>query len=111
MKMTYGALTCAFAVSEHLAVMSEVPISYDDRTVGYAVRRFFLHCEKLHKECTFQSWKLRVAKGKARKRQHFHYILPAALLELPGRWVRISGIIDAVGVTVDRVRIMNRFAA
>ena len=46
-------------------------------------------------------------KGVKTKKQDFAYVIPAILMELPGNWIRVSGEIDAVGVHVRKVEILN----
>ncbi len=108
-KMTYESLACEVSVAENYVLISHFFCDYEKYTVAYAVERFFTRCALFRRECTWKSWQMRIAKGKARKRQNFQYFVPAVLMELPGNWVRICGDIDAVGVTVKRVEILKEY--
>lgn len=106
-KMNYGSFTCEISVAADYTLLSQVPCDYGKDTVAYAVERFFSRFKRFRRECTYESWQMRLAKGKARKRHDFMYIVPALFMELPGNWIRISGSIDAVGVNVKRVEILK----
>lgn len=106
-KMNYESLSCELSVAENYTLLSRVACTYGKDTVAYAVERFLPRCASLCRECTWKSWKARVAKGRAKKKQFFQYLVPAVLMELPGNWVRISGDIDAVGVSVKRVELLR----
>ena len=106
-KMNYGSFSCKFSIGEDCALLTQVSCDYGKSTVAYAVERFFAQSKILCRECTYKSWQVRVAKGRARKKHNFMYIVPALFLELPGNWIRICGHIDAAGVTVKRVEILK----
>lgn len=109
MKLKYGAKCCEFSVANNFAILSRVPCEYDRETICYAVQRLFHKSERLCRSCTLESWQLRLAKGNARKRHPFAYVIPAALMELPGAWIRLSGMIDAGGVTVYKIEILTHY--
>lgn len=106
-KMNYGSFTCEISVAENYTLISEIPCEYAKDTVAYAVERFFARFKRFRKECTYESWQLRIAKGRAKKKHDFMYLVPALFMELPGNWIRISGIIDTAGVNVNRVEILK----
>lgn len=105
-KMNYGSFTCEISVAANYTLISEIPCDYEKDTVAYAVERFFARFKRFRRECTYESWQIRIAKGRARKRHDFMYIVPALFMELPGNWIRIHGSIDAVGVNVTQVEIL-----
>ena len=76
-------------------------------TGRYAVRRLFTRCAALRDDCTALSWRLRVASGRARKGRRVRYLLRAAMLELPGTWARITVAVDAAGITVQRLELLD----
>lgn len=106
-KMNYGSLKCTISVAENYTLHSQHPCEYGRDTVAYAVERFFVYCKRFCKACTQESWQFRIAKGKTQKSRRFQYLVPAALMELPGNWVQISGTINAIGVTVEKVEILE----
>lgn len=106
-KMRYGSFVCEVTVVNGFAFHSEVKYLYDRDTVAYAVERFFVRCSRFTRECTTESWQIRIATGKARRPHKFSYLVPSVLMELPGRWVRISGDIDAVGINVKKVELIR----
>lgn len=106
-QMNYGNIVCEVSVAENYAFRSEVTCQYDNGTVAYAVERFFTHCTLFCRECTYESWQIRIAKGKARRSHNFTYLIPAVLMELPGIWIRLVGDIDAVGVNIKKVELLN----
>lgn len=73
----------------------------------YAVERFFAKNIGLQRKCTWESWKIRVGKGNEKNRQRFTYVFPAPVMELPGEWVRVAGMIDSRGVCIKRVQILR----
>lgn len=108
MKMNYDALSCEITLSEDFYAVSHVPCDYRNDVIGYGVCRFIMKSGRVRKHCVFQRWKLRVSKGKQRRNKNFSYTVPSVLTELPGQWVRISGIIDPNGVKVKRAEIFSQ---
>lgn len=112
MKMTYATRSCELAIADDCRFRFDVPCSYEDCTIRYAVCRFFSKAGVLQRDCTYKSWQKRLRSGKkSRKALRFSYIVPAAVLELPGAWAQISGTIDAVGVTVRYLKLSNNHPA
>ena len=105
-KMIYGAISCEVTAAENCTYNCHIPCDYHKETVIYAAEHFFLRCEKTLRECTHESWRLRIAKGK-KKHSKFTYVVPAVLMELPGNWVRISCDIDAVGDTIRKIELLR----
>lgn len=106
-KMNYGSITCEVSVAENYTFYSQVFCDYEKDTIAYAVEKFFSRFVRFRRECTLESWQIRIAKGKERKKHNFMYLVPAVFMELPGNWVRIYGDIDAVGVKVKRVELLK----
>ncbi|MCD7955217.1 MAG: hypothetical protein LUG93_05575 [Lachnospiraceae bacterium] len=104
MKMKNGSMVCEISVASDASYVSYVPCDYQRDTISYAVKRFFARCGKLCRECTFESWQIRIGK-KRKKSQHFCYLIPALLMELPGEWVRVTGVIDEKGVEVRKIEL------
>lgn len=104
MKMTNGSIACEISVASDVVFVSYVSCSYDKDTVFYAARRFFVRCGKLRRECTCESRRLRLGKGRKTKIP-FCYLIPAVLMELPGEWVRVTGTINVEGVELRKVEI------
>ena len=83
-KMSYASFACEISVAADYRLISLVPCEYEKDTVAYAVERFFTQSKRFCRECTQESWKLRIAKGRKDKKHSFVYIIPAVLMELPG---------------------------
>lgn len=107
MKMNYNAVSCEITLSNNFYAVSHVPCDYQNDVIGYGVCRFIMKSNDIRRHCVFQSWKLRVSKGKERKSRRFFYTIPAVLAELPGQWIQISGTIDPNGVTLKKVEIFS----
>lgn len=107
-KMRYGNFACEVSVVSDFVLKSQFSCSYEKDTVAYATERFFSKFEKLCRECTYESWQVRIAKGRDRKRRSFEYLIPAVFMELPGDWVQVRGYVDEVGVKVNRVDLLEQ---
>ncbi|MCD7883722.1 MAG: hypothetical protein LUI87_08480 [Lachnospiraceae bacterium] len=108
MKMKNGSMVCEISVASDAVYVSYVPCVYQNDTICYAVKRFFARCGKLCRECTFESWQNRVGKRK-KKNCRFCYLIPALLMELPGEWVRVTGVIDERGAEVQKIEIFPNY--
>lgn len=106
-KMIYNNVVCEVEVSEDYNFRTEVSCEYRKDTIAYAVELFLTKCRRFCRECTYESWKLRIAKGKKRPSRNFTYLIPAALMELPGGWVRLTGNIDEAGVIIKKVELLK----
>ncbi len=109
MKMIYGSLACEVSAASDFSFSSQVTCSYERDTVRYAAELFLRRSTKFRRACTYESWQIRIAKGKERRKHRFAYLIPAVLMELPGAWVRITGSIDAVGVKIERMEILKAY--
>ena len=105
--MIYGSIVCEVTVAENYNFFTEVPCEYEKDTIAYAVEHFFTRCRRFRRECTYQSWQHRIAKGKAKRPEKFTYLIPAILMELPGGWVRLAGKIDVTGVRIHKVELLK----
>lgn len=108
MKMTYKSLACEIAIAPDFTFHSSVPCDLEPDTIRYAVRRFFCKSSRICRDCTLASWRLRLASPRRRRPERWNYILPAALLELPGAWARVTVSVTAVGVQVHRVTLLRQ---
>ena len=69
-------------------------------SAGYAVCRFLRSSSALRGVLVRESYRLRLASGKGRRTVRRCFVAPAALMELPGAWARVTLNITATGVTV-----------
>ncbi len=104
MKMTNGPISCEVSVASDDVFVSYVPCHFGKNTVFYAARRFFVRCGKIRRECTCESRRLRLSRGR-QKKIPFSYLIPAVLMELPGEWARVSGTVSAEGVELRKVEL------
>lgn len=109
MKMTYNSLACEIAIAPDFTFHSSVPCDLEPDTVRYAVRRFFCKSSRICRDCTWASWQLRLVSARQRRPVRWTYSLPAALLELPGAWARVTVSVSAVGVQVHRVALLQQY--
>lgn len=108
MKMTigtgYGSLSCGLSVADDMAFTSEVSCEgYMAESIRYAVCRFLRKNRQACGRYVTMSYKMRFAKGKARKAKLCKFTAPAKLLELPGGSVETILAVDPTGVTVRSV--------
>ncbi|MCD7745302.1 MAG: hypothetical protein LUI13_08505 [Lachnospiraceae bacterium] len=104
MKMTNGSISCEVSAASDVIFVSYVPCNYDKNTVFYAARRFFARCGKLRRECTCESRRIRLDK-RGKGKIPFCYLIPAVLMELPGEWARVTGVVSAEGVELQKVEL------
>ena len=105
--MYYGCRACQVSVDNDFEFISHVDCQYEKDTITYAVELFFARSKRYTESCTWESWQLRLAKGKARKAHGFSYEVPAILMELPGKTVQVDGKIDPFGVKIGKVEIFG----
>lgn len=106
-KMVYGTIICEVSVAVNCTITVSDCYEYPKDTIAYAVEKFFSQHAKTYRECTYESWRLRIAKGRKKKIRRFEYIIPAVLMELPGNWVRVCGDINVVGVNINRIELLK----
>ena len=108
-RMKYGSFECDVMVADNYFFKSEVFCDYEKDVVAYAVEHFLTRSVRFSRECTRESWQIRIAKGKRNRKHKFTYLIPSVLMELPGEWVRINGDLDEVGLIVKKVEILAEF--
>lgn len=109
MKMTYSAGTCEITTAQEFFFHSEVPCNLEPDTIRYAVCRVFQKNRTLRRHGVYQSWQMRVSGAHARKRCRHTYLVPAALMELPGSWAQMTALVDGTGVTVECLELLREF--
>nr|WP_296957223.1 hypothetical protein [uncultured Mediterraneibacter sp.] len=108
-RMKYGPFECDIMVADKYFFKSEVFCDYEKDVVAYAVELFLTRSAKFSRECTRESWQIRIAKGRKNRKHKFIYLIPSVLMDLPGEWVKLGGDLDEVGLTVKRVEILSEF--
>lgn len=107
MKMTYGtgwsAVSCQIAADPNLRVENRLSPSLEPDTIRYAVCRFFVKTQSLCHTYTWESYRLRLARGKARRPRRHSCAVPGPLMELPAGWVQIRFQVDPSGVTIRQI--------
>ena len=106
-KMKYGSAVCVVSVSDQCVFLSQVPCEYENDVMAYAAERYFANCKELCCECTDRSVRYRLAAGREERQHDFTNMAPAALMELPGKWVRVSGEINSAGVMIRKIELLK----
>ncbi len=106
-KMKYGSAVCVVSVSDQCVFLSQVPCEYENDVMAYAAERYFANCKELCRECTDRSVRYRLAAGREERQHDFTNMAPAALMELPGKWVRVSGEINSAGVMIRKIELLK----
>lgn len=107
----YRTLTCNLSVSPQLSLKTSVPCPYEADTIAYAVCRFLRHSTVTSQYVT-ESYRLRFAKGKARRSVTRWFLAAAAPMGLPEGCVLARVSISPDGVTLEHVSLCpNRNAA
>ena len=109
MKMKYGSLSCKISAHKNMEIHCEVLCDLEPDTVYYAISRFFTKDTSVCHSYVKESYQMRLAKGKGRKAKHHRCILPALLAELPGMWVQVYFMVDAEGVIIQRIQLLERY--
>ncbi len=105
----YGAIGCSIAVSKDLLVTSEVPCGgLGEDAIGYAVCRFLKKSGQTAERYVRESYRLRLATGKAGKCRFCWLSGPARALALPGAWVGLRRCVRPEGATVERLQLYAR---
>ena len=107
-KMVYGSIVCEVSVVTNCRIIGYDCGDYVKDSIVYAVEKFFSKFEKIRRDCTYESWQLRITKRRKRKNRRFWYIIPAVLMELPGNWILVCGDIDAVGVNIRKIEFLKK---
>ena len=109
---TYSTPGCALTIAPQMTFASQTDCGdYDIDTIGYAVCRFLRNNERACSKYVTMSYRMRFAKGKARKPKRCCFFAPAKLLELPGETVRVVLSVDPDGVTVECVSLYETYRA
>ncbi|MCD7920514.1 MAG: hypothetical protein LUG45_10725 [Clostridiales bacterium] len=82
----------------------DIPEHLDVPTAKYAVQRYLKRNDKLLRKLVPESYALRLASGKVRARR-LVCVSSAEKLELPGNWAELKLVVDARGITVQRLRL------
>lgn len=110
MKMISGganrSLACNVWVSSNLTFITSTSGIKPD-TAGYAACRFLTKCDSLSRDYTDLSYKIRLGKGKDRKTKYEWFVVPAALMELPGGWAKVEVAINDRGVEIRKIVIAD----
>lgn len=106
-KMVYGSIVCEVSVVTNCRIIGYDCGDYVKDSIIYAVEKFFSKFEKIRRDCTYESWQLRITKRRKRKNRRFWYIIPAVLMELPGNWILVCGDIDPVGVNIRKIEFLK----
>ena len=72
-------------------------------TIRYAVCRFFSRTPALCRAYAWESYQLRLARGKGRRPRRHRCTIPAPLMELPAGWVQVRFQVDPTGVTIRQI--------
>ena len=109
MKMTvgtgYGARSCAVEAAKNMTVAG-APAGLERDTLAYAACRFLTKSGAMCRAWVNESYRLRFARGREKRVCRHRCTAPAALLELPGTWVRLRLSVSARGVTVEELRFL-----
>ena len=104
-----GAVRCQISPANDVRVENHLDLPLEVDTVCYAVCRFFVKTPALAGAYAWESYQLRLAKGKGRRGRWHRCTLPAPLLELPAGWVQVRFRVDPEGVTLRQVVLSARF--
>ena len=105
MKMNKGGLICEITTADSMRIRSQIDCDLEAETIRYAVTRFFCKSKKLS-NYVWESYSLRLQKGKDRRARRHSCIIPAVLMELPGKWVKIRFSVTPIGVVIEQVHIL-----
>lgn len=107
MKMTHGtgwsAVSCQIAADTNLRIDNRLKTRLEPDTVCYAVCRFFAKTPALCRAYTWESYQLRLARGKGRRARRHQCAIPAPLMELPAGWVQVHFQVDPTGVKLRQI--------
>lgn len=107
MKMTHGtgwsAVSCQIAADTNLRIDNRLKTRLEPDTVCYAVCRFFAKTPALCRAYTWESYQLRLARGKGRRARRHQCAIPAPLMELPAGWVQVRFQVDPTGVKLRQI--------
>lgn len=107
MKMTHGtgwsAVSCQICVDTNVRVENHLKTALEPDTICYAVCRFFTKAPAMCRTYTWESYQLRLARGKGRRARRHCCAIPAPLMELPAGWVQVRFQVDPTGVSIRQI--------
>ena len=106
MKLNYNSLSCS--ISARVGFDTEL-CGLCSEAVVYAVSRLFASCGELRRSCVTESYAMRIASGKGRKPRRRSCVLPAALVEIDGGWLRVGYTVSTEGVTIQSVSLYDSY--
>lgn len=113
MKMTigagYSAITCTISAAKDFRYRGEMPCGFALDTLRYAVCRYIRKDEELRSDCVRKSYRFRLARRQ--KPVRCTRLVPARDLHLPGHWAQFAFIINAEGVTVTGLSLLDELPA
>ena len=101
--MNYRNVVCEIGFTDHFHFDSDQECEYCEDAVKYAVTRVFNKSEKIRRYCTRTSWRMRLAKGKEKRKEFFVWSIPSCCLALPGDTTVVKGRIDQRGVFISKI--------
>lgn len=113
MKMTHGtgwsAVSCQINADPNVRVENRLHTSLEPDTICYAVCRFFARTPALCRTYTWESYRLRLARGKGRRPRRHRCTIPAPLMELPAGWVQVQFQVDPAGVSIRQISLTAEY--
>ena len=106
MKMNYKSLSCQISARKDFCC--ELGELCSDAVV-YAVSRLFSSSAAMCRSCVTESYAMRIATGKGRRSARHSCVVPAALAEIDGNWLRVSYSVDPEGVTIQSVSLFDSY--
>ncbi|MCD8341068.1 MAG: hypothetical protein LUC87_02810 [Clostridiales bacterium] len=82
----------------------DVPEPLSVSTAKYAVQRYLKRNDKLLRRLVPASYEMRLSSGKGRAKR-LVCVVSAGNMELPGNWAELKLLVDAKGITVQKLRI------
>ena len=105
----YRVLKCEVTADRKLSVYTAHPVEYHDDTILYAAERFLCRSKAICRQFVMESYEMRFEKGRGKKNRPRCVIAPAAAAELGFGWLVIRLCINASGVTVKSVSLLDRY--
>lgn len=104
-----GAVCCQIGPANDIRVDNRLDSALAPETICYAVCRFFAKTPALAGAYAWESYRLRLARGKGRRGISHRCVLPAPLLELPAGWVLVRLRVDPEGVAIRQVSLTGQY--
>jgi hypothetical protein len=110
MTLTSAAYSCALETAKDIRFHGGVRgADLLPESAGYAACRFLRSSSALRGVLVRESYQLRIASGKGRRTVRRCFVAPAALMELPSAWARVTLNITATGVAVTGVFLCEEY--